>query len=90
MKHLTWLLAIAATGLTACNNTHTPKSTTTATPMAAASANDKKGKITDPVCGMEKDSTWTDNTVYKGDTVWFCSAREKQAFLDNPKRYVKH
>jgi YHS domain-containing protein len=49
--------------------------------------------IIDPVCGMVKDSTWTDYTLYKGDTVWFCAAPEKVAFEANPEKYapnIKH
>jgi len=46
-------------------------------------------EITDPVCGMVKDSTWTDYTLYKGDTVWFCSAPEKEAFIAKPEKYAQ-
>lgn len=47
----------------------------------------KPGDIIDPVCGMVKDSTWTDYTIYKGDTVWFCAESEKTAFLADPAKY---
>jgi len=43
-----------------------------------------------PVCGMENDGSWTDYTVYKGDTVWFCAASEKTAFEGNPTKYEKN
>ena len=46
-----------------------------------------KADIIDPVCGMIKDSTWIDYTVYIGDTVWFCAESEKRAFEGNPKKY---
>lgn len=46
--------------------------------------------ITDPVCGMVKDSTWTDYIFYKGDTVWFCATKEKTAFEANPLKYERN
>lgn len=60
----------------------TPANTTAPTPVVASN------EIIDPVCGMVKDSTWTDYTVYKGDTVWFCAAPEKTAFEANPEKYA--
>jgi YHS domain-containing protein len=45
------------------------------------------GKI-DPVCEMEKDNTWTDYSVYKSDTVSFCSTGCKQAFDARPTKYI--
>lgn len=79
-----------AAAFSACNNASENKSEATAKtaaqePTAQAVSNGKK--VIDPVCGMEKDSTWTDYTVYKGDTVWFCAESEKTAFLANPAKY---
>lgn len=48
------------------------------------------GDIIDPVCGMVKDDTWTDYSIYKGDTVWFCAAPEKVAFDANPEKYAQN
>ena len=42
----------------------------------------------DPICEMEKDSSWTDYSVYKGDTVWFCGEGCKQAFDARPEKYM--
>ena len=46
------------------------------------------GAKIDPVCEMEKDSTWTDYSVAKNDTVWFCSTGCKQAFDARPEKYL--
>ncbi len=60
----------------------------TATPATApvvAAVN--KGHI-DPMCGMVKTDSWTNYSMYKGDTVWFCAAVEKKAFDANPEKYA--
>jgi len=44
---------------------------------------------TDPVCDMPRDSSWTDNTIYNNDTIWFCSEGCKKAFLARPAKYAK-
>ncbi len=38
---------------------------------------------------MVRDSTWTEYALYRGDTVWFCAAPEKKAFLADPGKYNK-
>lgn len=43
----------------------------------------------DPICEMERDSTWTDYSVYKQDTIWFCSEGCKKAFEARPEKYIK-
>lgn len=93
MKQLLFLAL--ATGLfTACNNTQkNADDTTTKDSMNVMTSNSgmemksDSNAVIDPVCGMEKDSTWTDYTMYKGDTVWFCSPSEKDAFVANPEKY---
>lgn len=48
----------------------------------------KDYKTHDPVCGMERDSTWTHYSVYKTDTVMFCAEMCKKGFDLNPDKYV--
>ena len=45
------------------------------------------GKI-DPICEMEKDASWTEFSVHKGDTIWFCGEGCKQAFDARPEKYM--
>jgi YHS domain-containing protein len=47
-------------------------------------------KPVDPVCEMTKDSSWSDFTIYKNDTVWFCSEACKRGFLARPTKYEKN
>ncbi len=47
------------------------------------------GKI-DPVCEMPFDKAWTEQTIYNGDTITFCSETCKKAFLGRPTKYIKH
>jgi YHS domain-containing protein len=42
----------------------------------------------DPVCGMEREAGWTDYTVYKNDTIKFCSEGCKMAFEARPEKYL--
>ena len=42
----------------------------------------------DPVCGMEKDNTWTEYSVTGTDTTWFCSPHCKESFEKNPGKYL--
>lgn len=103
MKKLT-ITAIALAFLASCGNANNDQP---ATATEASAEHDHQGHdhnhdhagiaaagdIIDPVCGMVKDSTWTDYSLYKGDTVWFCAAPEKVAFDANPEKYsqnIKH
>lgn len=95
MRYFTIGLALAVMSVTACStgaeNTDKVAETPTLTAPAASSPPiAATNVITDPVCGMEKDTTWTDYTMYKADTVWFCAAAEKTAFLGNPAKYEKN
>ena len=46
--------------------------------------------IIDPVCDMEYDpSTWTDSTVYNGNTLHFCSSTCKNVFEGNSEKYLQ-
>lgn len=90
-------ITVLAFSFVACNSASKQQSSSTDTMAATHTGEDMhdmkmdkpadKNAITDPVCGMEKDNTWTDYTIYKGDTVWFCSTPEKDAFLANPAKY---
>jgi len=45
---------------------------------------------TDPVCGMQisKESA-AGHSTYQGETYYFCSLLDKEAFDKNPEKYVK-
>lgn len=49
------------------------------------------GKVAvDPVCGMEVDTATSRHSAeYRGRTYWFCSLMCKNAFEDDPNRYVQ-
>lgn len=83
-------IVIATLILGACNNAQKhsdiPAKNNTVTTNSVA----KKSVVTDPVCGMEKETKWTDFIVNRGDTVWFCSETCKEAFEATPKRYEKN
>jgi len=91
MKIIITAAAILATALCGCENKQhkeAPATTLSSTPLKETKAlATVSPQITDPVCGMVKDSTWTDCSVIDGDTVWFCSEIEKKAYLANPKKY---
>lgn len=76
--------------ISACNvsvkRTET-ETTTSEEPVAAAAGQDKTAKVTDPVCGMEKGSDWTEYTVNGKDTTWFCSPHCKEIYAKNPEKY---
>ncbi|MBN9483198.1 MAG: YHS domain-containing protein [Bacteroidetes bacterium] len=76
--------------VSACNsNTETATVTFGDTDTAAVvKAEDKPAGVKiDPVCEMPQDTSWTEYTVYKGDTVKFCSDVCKGVFLKNPAKY---
>jgi YHS domain-containing protein len=48
-----------------------------------------KKAIIDPVCGMEIDPTATEiKATIKGDTHFFCALSCREAFVDNPEKYL--
>jgi YHS domain-containing protein len=55
-----------------------------ATPATAPMA----GKLPDPVCGMDYDTSYHEWSVYKGDTVHFCSPTCKEVFDKNPEKWA--
>lgn len=47
-------------------------------------------KVRDPVCGMQFDESEAAETVeYRGRTYAFCSAHCKDAFEEDPDRYIE-
>lgn len=84
-------LYLAVLTLAAACNSNTEKGTVTfgnTDTAKVAKAPDKPvGVKIDPVCEMPRDTSWTEFTVYKGDTVMFCSDVCKGVFLKNPAKY---
>lgn len=91
MKKLSFLSAIVLLFAASCNmkaSTNDNKSETE--PAAATTAQQPKTTaVTDPVCNMEKDNTWTEYSVTGTDTTWFCSPHCKETFAKNPEKYNK-
>lgn len=46
------------------------------------------GKLGDPVCGMPYDTMFHEFSVYKKDTVHFCSPTCKRVFDKNPEKFA--
>ncbi len=90
MTRISLIAAILILPFVACNQAQQPSvdSNVTGTTEKAPSASLAQADI-DPVCGMVRDSTWTDFSLHQGDTVWFCAAIEKKAFDANPGRYLQ-
>lgn len=89
MKKLSFLAAATLIFALSCNvavKTDDSK-TEEASSATIAETNTKVAK--DPVCGMEKDSTWTEYTVTGTDTAWFCSPHCKETFAKSPEKYLK-
>ena len=46
--------------------------------------------VTDPVCGMQLDSSQAEaQTVYDGVAYFFCSEECRQTFLEDPEAFVR-
>lgn len=93
MKRNLFLFAFASLLFAACSGqsgeqsdeaTTNEQTEETTVPVASS----EPGKM-DPVCEMGYDESWTEYSVYEGDTVWFCSETCKTAFEGNPQKYVK-
>ncbi len=92
MKKFSFMIIAASFLFAACgesvkNNADTTD--TTATTQEAPAAENKVAAAKDPVCGMDKDSTWTEFSVAGTDTTWFCSPHCKETFDKNPGKYKK-
>ncbi len=91
MKRIFAVLALSSLVFASCNNSSEKKEETAATDTAVAApateATASHGPI-DPVCEMDRDTSWTEYTVYNNDTVWFCSDNCKNAFTAHPEKYA--
>ena len=46
--------------------------------------------VTDPVCGMQIDSSQAEaQTVHEGQAYFFCSQECRRTFEENPKEFLK-
>lgn len=46
--------------------------------------------VTDPVCGMQIDSSQAEaQSMYEGTAYYFCSQECRKEFESNPKKYAK-
>ena len=91
MKKLSFLSAIVLLFAASCNmKVSTSDDKTEEKPAAETTTQQPKtAAVTDPVCGMEKDNTWTEYSVTGTDTTWFCSPHCKETFAKNPEKYSK-
>lgn len=98
MKKITIVFATLAAGVFfACNQPSTEKaaakadsamSTVTQPAEDTTALQPIAGKLGDPVCGMPYDTTYHEFSVYKNDTVHFCSPTCKRVFDKNPEKYA--
>jgi YHS domain-containing protein len=58
--------------------------------MGGMTSGEKKAatRIVDPVCNMEVDAKTAPSVVYKGQTYYFCSEKDKAKFEKNPEQYA--
>jgi YHS domain-containing protein len=91
MKKITLYIA-ASVFFTACNNNENTSSATFNTADTAVKTEEAKPLASntkiDPICEMEYDASWTEYSVYNGDTVKFCSEVCKEVFDKNPDKYA--
>lgn len=83
------LIISIAIFITSCGNDTATKEAISIPAAPVAKAERPAGKI-DPVCEMPFDKAWTEQTIYNGDTIIFCSETCKKAFLGRPSKYTKH
>lgn len=88
MKNYIILFASVVTFISCSNEEQKTADTPVDTVSVEAPAPVASNVDHDPVCGMEKDTTWVDYTVHNADTVWFCSETCKTAFTGNPEKYL--
>ncbi|WP_205195144.1 YHS domain-containing protein [Chitinophaga sp. Cy-1792] len=85
-----YVLVAAALFIISCGQQSKPaqsdsKSTETQETAAPVAASDK---LPDPVCEMPYDTSYHEWTVYKNDTIHFCSNTCKEIFLKNPEKQM--
>jgi len=84
MQRLCYSILLAGI-LTACGANTTQQEQVAGGQEATAVASSKPG---DPVCEMPYDTAYQEWSVYKGDTVHFCSPTCKGVFDKNPEKYA--
>jgi YHS domain-containing protein len=93
MKKFSFLSVIVLLFAASCNmKASTDDNKTEEKPAAVTTTTTEQPKTAaalDPVCGMEKDNTWTEYSVTGTDTTWFCSPHCKETFAKNPEKYSK-
>lgn len=87
MYKLLFPLALAGI-LMACGSPSGQQPATTTEDTTVTTAVAANGKPGDPVCEMPYDTSYTEFSVHKGDTVYFCSATCKGVFDKNPEKYA--
>ncbi|MBW8685599.1 YHS domain-containing protein [Chitinophaga rhizophila] len=93
LLQISYTLLLAAL-ITACGNTGTKDTSTTDSvttqPAEHTPAENAvvAGKLPDPVCGMPYDTMYKEWSVYKTDTIHFCSPTCKRVFDKNPEKYA--
>ncbi|SHK99457.1 YHS domain-containing protein [Chitinophaga jiangningensis] len=84
-----YVLVAAALFMMSCAQQSKPAETTgTATAEPAATTAAVTDKLPDPVCEMPYDTSYQEWTVYKTDTLHFCSSTCKEVFLKAPDKYM--
>jgi YHS domain-containing protein len=48
----------------------------------------KKGQVQDPVCQLWVDKSKDLSYTHKGETYYFCSAKDMNLFKENPAKYL--
>jgi YHS domain-containing protein len=91
MKKLSFLSVLLLLFAASCNMKASSTDDKTEEKPAAVTTTEqpKTAAASDPVCGMEKDNTWTEYSVTGTDTSWFCSPHCKETFAKNPEKYSK-
>ncbi len=87
MHKLFYPLALAGF-LLACGAPSTQQATTTSEEDTAAATLAVNGKPGDPICEMPYDTSYHEFSVFRGDTVHFCSTTCKEVFDKNPEKYA--
>jgi YHS domain-containing protein len=91
--NISYTLLFAAL-MTACGNSGTKQAvgtdavTTQPAEHTPAENTVVAGKLPDPVCGMPYDTMYKEWSVYKTDTIHFCSPTCKRVFDKNPEKHA--
>ncbi|MBV8255218.1 MAG: YHS domain-containing protein [Chitinophaga sp.] len=85
-----YVLVAAALFIMSCGQQSKPTETAATAAPAATPATEQmaSGKLPDPVCEMPYDTSYHEFTVYKTDTIHFCSTTCKGVFEKNPAKFM--